>query len=449
MSLTKVSYSMINGAVANVLDYGADPTGATDSSTAFQNAGATGKTIFVPKGLYQASFGLRNSQIIFGEGARNQSRIIPPAGAAYVIAIAANSLGTTSKQHCQIRDLSIENTNSVSNCVGIFFSGTDASTINDNHFVENVYINGFYKGIYVAGRLILATMINVEIDTCTKAFHAISDPANYAFNLNTFISCRFVNSVQEGINITGYNIANKFISCDVEGNNTANAVGVAGMYVQNAEGLFLDNPYFELNGGGTAVDAVNPLNNSSGLYCAGDRCFNLQVQNGWMVQSGTMIAVNENSGIIGGIISGVRFAPLSTGFDIYIGDKLNGINAEPFVIDSNNYFSGQLSIKTGGDGLTSAAVRQTSACQYVPGATTLDLRAANKFAVFNASGFNLNSITNRIPGMELWITNVGAGTVTIDASLMYSGSASSIAAGASKIYMVLGYPNVGKFVPMN
>ena len=446
MALTKATYSMIQGAPVNVLDYGADPTGATDSSVAFQAAGATGKTIFVPKGIYQASFGLRNSQIIFGEGARNASRIIPPAGATYVIAVASNSLGTTSKQHCQIRDLSIENTNSVANCVGVFFSATDVTEINDNHFLENVYIDGFFKGIYVTGRLILSTFINVETVNCTKAMHVISDPANYAFNLNTFIMCRYVNSIEEGISITGYNIANDFISCNVEGNNTANAVGIAGMYVQDAEGLFLDNPYFELNGGGAAVDAVNPLNNSIGLYLAGARCFNVRVQNGWMVQSGTMIAVNVSDGIQGGEISGVRFAPNSNGFDIYVGDKLNGINAQPIIIDSNNYFSGQLSIKTDGAGLTSGAVRQTAACQFVPSASTLDLRSANKFAVFNASGFNLTSITNRFPGMEMKIYNSGSGTVTIDASLMVSGVASSIATSVGKSYMVLGYPNAGKFV---
>lgn len=430
----------------SVLDFGADPTGVADSSTAFQNASATGKSIFVPKGMYKASFGLRNSQKIYGEGARNTSVIIPPTGATYVIAIASNSLGTTAKQHCVIENLSIENPNSVANCIGISFAGTDVTSVNDNHFIENVYINGFFKGIYVTGRLILTTMINVEISTCTKAFHVISDPANYAFNLNTFIMCRYVNSVQEGVSITGYNITNKFISCNVEQNNTANAVGVAGMYVENAEGLFLDNPYFELNGGSTTVDSATPLNNSIGLYLAGSRCFNLRVQNGWMVQSGTMIAVNVSSGIQGGEISGIRFAPNTNGFDIYVGDKLNGINAQPIIIDSNNYFSGQMSIKTDGAGLTSAAVRQTAACQYIAAATTLDLRSANKFAVFNASGFNLTTITNRVPGMTLMISNIGAGTVTIDASLMSSGVASSIATNVSKQYLVLGYGSIGKFV---
>ena len=38
MPLTKVSYSMISGAEVNVLDYGADPTGTTDSTTAIQAA---------------------------------------------------------------------------------------------------------------------------------------------------------------------------------------------------------------------------------------------------------------------------------------------------------------------------------------------------------------------------------------------------------------------------
>ena len=38
MSLTKTSYSMISGAVFNVLDYGADSTGSADSTSAIQAA---------------------------------------------------------------------------------------------------------------------------------------------------------------------------------------------------------------------------------------------------------------------------------------------------------------------------------------------------------------------------------------------------------------------------
>lgn len=53
MSLTKVSYSMVNGAPINVLDYGADPTGQADSYEAFVAALAAGGYVYVPLGTYK------------------------------------------------------------------------------------------------------------------------------------------------------------------------------------------------------------------------------------------------------------------------------------------------------------------------------------------------------------------------------------------------------------
>ena len=53
MSLTKVSYSMIDGAPINVLDYGADPTGTADSYAAFVAALAAGNYVYVPSGTYK------------------------------------------------------------------------------------------------------------------------------------------------------------------------------------------------------------------------------------------------------------------------------------------------------------------------------------------------------------------------------------------------------------
>jgi|694.fasta_scaffold78192_1 hypothetical protein len=57
MALTKVSYSMIQGAVANVLDFGADPTGVADSTSAIQDAIDSVKTaggaVYFPTGTYQ------------------------------------------------------------------------------------------------------------------------------------------------------------------------------------------------------------------------------------------------------------------------------------------------------------------------------------------------------------------------------------------------------------
>lgn len=52
MALTKVSYSMINGAPGNVLDFGADPTGATSSTAAIVAAIAANQQLEFPPGTY-------------------------------------------------------------------------------------------------------------------------------------------------------------------------------------------------------------------------------------------------------------------------------------------------------------------------------------------------------------------------------------------------------------
>jgi hypothetical protein len=57
MALTKVSYSMITGAVANVRDFGATGNGTTNDTVAIQAAidslAATGGTVFFPTGIYR------------------------------------------------------------------------------------------------------------------------------------------------------------------------------------------------------------------------------------------------------------------------------------------------------------------------------------------------------------------------------------------------------------
>lgn len=72
MSLTKVSFSMIDGAWVNVLDYGADSSGTNDSYAAIQAAIDTGKSVFFPDGTYLLSAGLvlaASNVAIIGYGA--------------------------------------------------------------------------------------------------------------------------------------------------------------------------------------------------------------------------------------------------------------------------------------------------------------------------------------------------------------------------------------------
>jgi hypothetical protein len=63
MALTKVSYSMITGAPANVLDFGADPTGVANSQPAIQAAINSGAVeIIIPSGTYRLNSGLTISK---------------------------------------------------------------------------------------------------------------------------------------------------------------------------------------------------------------------------------------------------------------------------------------------------------------------------------------------------------------------------------------------------
>lgn len=70
MSLTKVTYSMIQGAAANVLDFGADPTGAADSTAAVQTALDLGGAIYIAPGTYKITSTLefKGDTELFGAG---------------------------------------------------------------------------------------------------------------------------------------------------------------------------------------------------------------------------------------------------------------------------------------------------------------------------------------------------------------------------------------------
>lgn len=70
MSLTKVSYSMISGAMVNVLDYGAVGDNSTDCTAAIQAAVNTGKAVYFPAGVYKITASITSSGkdfILIGE----------------------------------------------------------------------------------------------------------------------------------------------------------------------------------------------------------------------------------------------------------------------------------------------------------------------------------------------------------------------------------------------
>lgn len=125
MSTTKVTYSMIDGAPVNVKDFGADPTGATNSVTAINNAiiavsSSGGGTVYLPQGIYIVSSRiiLKRGVSLIGDGMADYSlyptmkgtTIRPAIGFSdsYVILADSATDSTTLLSGVGISDLSID-----------------------------------------------------------------------------------------------------------------------------------------------------------------------------------------------------------------------------------------------------------------------------------------------------------------------------------------------------
>ena len=134
MSLTKVTNSMILGSVANVLDYGADPTGAVDSTTSIQAAVATGNSVFIPAGSYKINAAITpvGNQIIYGAG---QNLTFIKASV-----VGQNGFTVLNKSFVELRDMTIQNTASTPTGKGIYIQG------GGNCFVTQVLVQSFFHG---------------------------------------------------------------------------------------------------------------------------------------------------------------------------------------------------------------------------------------------------------------------------------------------------------------
>lgn len=118
MSLTKATYSMIEGAPANVLDFGADPTGTSDSTAAFNAALIAATKVYVPKGLYNVTsitVPVNKATILYGDGDRADGSIIQGTQAGATILSYQDDSGVFKNRHSQIKDLQISGTTNTIN----------------------------------------------------------------------------------------------------------------------------------------------------------------------------------------------------------------------------------------------------------------------------------------------------------------------------------------------
>jgi hypothetical protein len=142
MSLTKVSFPLIEGSAVSVLDYGADPTGAADSTQAIKDAIAAGfatnNAIYLPAGNYKISsvITLQSSGTpyltgvkLFGAGPKQS--VLQCTGTAFI-----QSAQDRVNDNIVVSDLSVVNVSSSATI------GMDIGTVRLSTFT-NVIVNGF------------------------------------------------------------------------------------------------------------------------------------------------------------------------------------------------------------------------------------------------------------------------------------------------------------------
>lgn len=176
MALTKVSYSMINGALANVLDYGADPTGVADSSAAFQAAvnANFGKQIRIPAGTYRINstiqmdvtgLGARTSVCQFyGDGMSKTIIDNQTSGPAFFV---TSGTGADFALNFLLKDLSIISTGPSANTIGVRMDGCYFATL-DNVGIFGMASHGVY-GVSTIGDFTDTAQIELrqcKIESC-------------------------------------------------------------------------------------------------------------------------------------------------------------------------------------------------------------------------------------------------------------------------------------------
>lgn len=275
MSLTKVSYSMIKGAVLNVLDFGADPTGVADSQPAIQaaidsiaSAGALvynstvsrGGTVFLPRGTYRIASTITNttpSISLIGEGSTATIIDNDHTGDAFVYGDTVNELtqcrivgikiqgsatsgrgfwGRIFGAQCELNDVYI-NSGSIGiqldDCyVSKYYNVWVRSTVSHGIFVNNISHNTTFIGCKVQ----LAGGNGMVIQGC---FNVLVTGSNFEFNQ--------INQIAVGNGCFDVNIADNYF----EG-LMPYASGNAGVYVSTgANVVSVRNNFFDATQNGT------------------------------------------------------------------------------------------------------------------------------------------------------------------------------------------------------
>jgi hypothetical protein len=280
MALTKATYSMVLGAPVNVLDYGADRTGASDSATAINNAitavaAAGGGTVYFPAGTYRtnSSIVLKDKVTLQGEGtpsrtdvAVSPTRILHYGNNAGLLA----QTPTLSGEFC-LCNLEFDGTNAGATASGLVMDAhTNGGAIVGTKVYDCTFCNFTNYQVLQNG-----TVFDNTFENCT--FHDYDKPAGDCYHIGpngdptqqTFINCFFINKNSQWAFRTERPTNPRFIGGTV-GPSTATGNGISAL-----GGLFLYGTHVEGYPASTATGIF--YKGSTGAFISPAQCIAFNV----------------------------------------------------------------------------------------------------------------------------------------------------------------------------
>jgi hypothetical protein len=333
MALTKVTYSMISGACYNVLDYGADRTGSTNSQASIQsaiNAAALsgGGTVYFPSGTYRtdSSILLKDKVTLQGEGvpsrtnvATSPTRIVHYGNDAALLAQTPAVIG----EFC-LRNLEFDGLNSGAFASGLVMDAhTNGGAIVGSKAYDCTFCNFTNYQVLQNGTVFDNTFTN-----CT--FHNYGKTAGDCYHIGpngdptqqTFINCFFINVTAGSWAFRAERPTNpRFIGGTIGPSNiAANGITALG-------GLFLYGTHLEGIGGGTGIF----YKGSTGAFISPAECIAFDV--------GILIGDGGSDTARGWTIAGCVGANVTYDIKISNGGPRNGTLCETgFIGGSRNIY---------------------------------------------------------------------------------------------------------------
>lgn len=424
----------------NVKDFGAAGDNVTNDTTAFNNALATGKAVYVPQGNYRVNITLAvGNRSIFGDG-MNQTYLRPHTAANPVIKIDGDALGNI-LQNTLISDLTILGDTRQGDGIQIYNTADTRGC--DQIILYNVTVMQCLRGIACLGRSIWNMFENVF---CDFNYDGIFIQTNQACNLWTLVNVRTARNQRHGFyaNKTDLSLGGflqfTFLGFNTEYNGQDTSIPlVAGLYTNAAEGWNFQNVGLEDNG------ADLPGVTSYGMYFTGNLGRGVIIDGVWGVNSKYIIAFDgtKKSGYINNVYRGAAYAG---GYVIHLVSEW--ANNEPKIELGPNIFG---TVNAAPD--ANANYPHTAGVDWYGAATTsFDFTYRKRVTINTTSAASsISTLTGLRAGDEIFIYNyAGGGTnkITLASGLMASGVAYDVNPDTGAKLIVTGYPHTGKLVPL-